>query len=71
MAYLNDAGKKFCSTCEYWTGSRSIRCLGNNPRNMRVEHDGQSALCEIRNTGRRPGNTNASACRNYKRWVRL
>ena len=71
MAYLNDASKKTCSTCEYWQGSRSVRRMGNNPSNTRVEHDGRSAPCEARSIGPRPGNTNASPCSFYKRWVHL
>ena len=69
MAYQNDASKKYCSTCEYWTGSREI----SRSENMYyIKHNG-TARCELNAMGgcNMSGNQNTNGCRKYKKWNHL
>ena len=70
MAYQNTADGKYCSTCEYWTGTREI---GRSGTNFYVKHDGRTAKCSINGLGGSlmSGNCNASGCKKYKKWNHL
>jgi hypothetical protein len=69
MAYLNRADKKYCSTCEFWTGEREITRTGSQ---YFVKHL-DTAKCEVKAMGpnNMSGNQVATCCRKYKRWNHL
>lgn len=70
MPYKNSADRKYCSTCEYWTGDRGISRSGSM---FFVEHEGRPAKCEVNGLGGSlmSGNTNTSGCKKFKKWTHL
>ena len=68
--YQHRATEKMCSTCEYWQGERDVKLNGDG-RTLMVLHTSDYAECGLARIGKRSGTTNASGCRNYKKWYKL